>query len=62
MARGGLSIEPHVGANRDLFKQLLRESLQEVLAARTMQVLGAGRGERNAERSGGRAGYHRGAS
>ena len=45
-------VEALVGANRDLFKQLLRESLQEVLDGEMTQLLGAGPGERSAERSG----------
>jgi putative transposase len=51
-------IEALLGANRDLFKQLLRESLQEVLEAEMTGVVGAGPGERSPERSGYRAGYY----
>ena len=45
-------IEALLGQNRDLFKQLLRESLQEVLEAEMTECIGAGPGER----SGGRCG------
>ena len=51
-----VSIEALLGQDRDLFKQLLRESIQEVLEAEMTEVLGAGPGERSLERSGYRAG------
>ena len=51
-------IEALLGQNRDLFKQLLRESLQEVLEAEMTEVVGAGPGERSPERTGYRSGYY----
>lgn len=51
-------IEGLLGQNRDLFKQLLRESLHEVLEAEMTEAVGAGPGERSAGRTGYRAGYY----
>jgi putative transposase len=51
-------IEALLGQNRDLFKQLLRESLQEVLEAEMTEAVGAAPGERNPGRTGYRAGYY----
>ena len=51
-------IEALVGQDRDLFKQLLRESLQEVLEAEMTELLGAEPGQRTDARSGYRAGYY----
>src|SRR5690606_36980555 len=53
-----VSIEALLEQDRDLFKQLLRESIQEVLEAEMTEVLGAGSGERRPDRSGYRAGYY----
>ena len=53
-----IPIEALLGQNRDLFKQLLRESLQEVLEAEMTEVVGAGPSERSPERSGYRSGYY----
>jgi transposase-like protein len=50
--------EALLGQDRDLFKQLLRESLQEVLEAEMTEVIGASSGERTELRSGYRAGYY----
>lgn len=52
-----VSAEALVGQDRDLFKQLLKESLQEVLEAEMTEVIGASSGERTELRSGYRAGY-----
>jgi len=51
-------IEALLGQNRDLFKQLLRESLQEVLEAEMTEAVGAAPGERSPGRTGYRAGYY----
>jgi transposase-like protein len=53
-----VSIEALLGQDRDRFKQLLRESIQDVLEAEMTQVLGAGTAERSPNRSGYRAGYY----
>jgi len=53
-----VSIEALLGQQGDLFKRLLKESLQEVLEAEMTEVVGAGPGERTADRSGYRAGYY----
>ena len=50
--------EALLGQDRDLFKQLLKESLQEVLEAEMTEVIGASSGERTELRSGYRAGYY----
>ena len=47
-----------VGADRELLKQLVKESLQEVLEAEMTETVGAVRGERPAARLGYRAGYY----
>ncbi|HEY0878806.1 MAG TPA: IS256 family transposase [Zeimonas sp.] len=52
------SIEALLGQDRDVFKQLLRESIQEVLEAEMTEALGVGPGERSAERLGYRSGYY----
>jgi transposase-like protein len=51
-------VEALLGQDRDLFKQLLKESLQEVLEAEMTEVVGAASGERTELRSGYRAGYY----
>jgi len=51
-------VEALLGQNRDLFKQLLRESLQEVLEAEMTEAVGAAPGERSPGRTGYRAGYY----
>ena len=51
-------IEALLGQQGELFKRLLKESLQEVLEAEMTEVIGAGPGERTADRSGYRAGYY----
>ena len=51
-------VEALLGQDRDVFKQLLRESLQEVLEAEMTELLGAAPGERTEVRSGYRAGYY----
>jgi hypothetical protein len=51
------SIEALWGENADLFKRLLKESLQEVLEAEMTEVVGAAASERSTERTGYRAGY-----
>jgi len=53
-----VSAEALLGQDRDLFKQLLKESLQEVLEAEMTEVIGASSGERTELRSGYRAGYY----
>jgi putative transposase len=53
------SVEALVSGDRDLMKALLKEALQEVLAAEMTEFLGAGPGERSEERTGYRAGYYR---
>jgi len=53
-----VSIEALLGQQGELFKRLLKESLQEVLEAEMTEVVGAAPGERTAERSGYRAGYY----
>lgn len=53
-----VSIEALLGQDRDCFKQLLRESIQEVLEAEMTHLIGAGPGERSVERSGYRSGYY----
>ena len=47
-----------VGDDRELFKGLLKESLQEVLEAEMTEAVGAGPGERTADRTGYRSGYY----
>lgn len=51
-----VSIETLLGQQGQLFKRLLKESLQEVLEAEMTEVVGAGPGERTADRLGYRAG------
>ena len=51
-------IEALIGEDRELFKGLLKESLQEVLAAEMTETVGAGLGERTAVRTGYRSGYY----
>jgi transposase-like protein len=61
MTKGKTSVVPLealVGQDRDLFKQLLRESLQEVLQAEMTELLGAEPGQRTDARPGYRAGYY----
>jgi transposase-like protein len=53
-----VSIETLLGQQGELFKRLLKESLQEVLEAEMTEVVGAAPGERTADRSGYRAGYY----
>ena len=54
-------IEALIGEDRELFKGLLKESLQEVLEAEMTETVGAGLGERTAVRTGYRSGdYSRG--
>lgn len=53
-----VSTEALLGQQGELFKRLLKESLQEVLEAEMTEVVGAPPGERTAERSGYRAGYY----
>lgn len=53
-----VAVEALLGQDRDLFKQLLRESLQEVLEAEMTELLGAEPGQRTEARSGYRAGYY----
>ena len=53
-----MSLESLVLADRDSFKALLRESLQEVLEAEMTEALGAAPGERTEQRAGYRAGYY----
>jgi transposase-like protein len=53
-----VSIEALLGQRGELFKRLLKESLQEVLEAEMTEVVGAASGERTADRSGYRAGYY----
>lgn len=53
-----VAIEALLGQDRDVFKQLLRESLQEVLEAEMTELLGAEPGQRTEARSGYRAGYY----
>ena len=52
------SAEAAVCADRDLMKELVRESLQQILEGEMTDLLGAGPGERNLERLGYRAGYY----
>jgi len=52
------SLESLFVSDRDLFKELLRESLQEVLEAEMTELIGAGPCERSAERTGYRAGHY----
>lgn len=51
-------LEGLLGQQGELFKRLLKESLQEVLEAEMTEVIGAAPGERTDERSGYRAGYY----
>ena len=50
-----VSIEALLGQQGELFKRLLKESLQEVLEAEMTEVVGVAAGERTADRSGYRA-------
>jgi len=52
------SVEALLTSDRDLFKALLKESLQEILEAEMTEQIGAAPGERTAERLGYRAGYY----
>jgi transposase-like protein len=54
-----VSIEALLGQQGELFKRLLKESLQEVLEAEMTEVAGAAPGERTADRSGWRASSQR---
>ena len=51
-------IEALLGDDRELFKGLLKESLQEVLEAEMTEAVGAGPGERTTDRVGYRSGYY----
>ena len=53
-----VQIEALLGGDRELLKGLVKESLQEVLEAEMTETLGAGAGERTADRVGYRAGYY----
>lgn len=53
-----VSIEAPLGQQGELFKRLLKESVQVVLEAEMAEVIGAAPGERTSERSGYRAGYY----
>jgi transposase-like protein len=53
-----VAVEALLGQDRDVFKQLLRESLQEVLEAVMTELLGAEPAQRTEARSGYRAGYY----
>jgi transposase-like protein len=53
-----VAVEALLGQDRDVFKQLLRESLQEVLEAEMTELLGAEPAQRTEARSGYRAGYY----
>jgi transposase-like protein len=53
-----VAVEALLGQDRDVFKQLLRESLHEVLEAEMTELLGAEPGQRTEARSGYRAGYY----
>lgn len=53
-----VSVEGLLGQNRDVFKELLRESLKEALAAQMTEAIGAEPGERTPDRAGWRAGYY----
>ena len=52
------SLESLLQCDRDSFKALLRESLQEVLEAEMTEAVGAAPGERTEQRVGYRAGYY----
>ena len=45
-------IEALIGSDRVLLKELMKEALQEVLEAEMTEALGAGPGERTADRVG----------
>ena len=51
-------IEALIGSDRVLLKGLMKEALQEVLEAEMTEALGAGPGERTADRVGYRSGYY----
>ena len=51
-------IEALIGSDHELLKGLLKESLQEVLEAEMTEAVGAGPGERTADRTGCRSGYY----
>ena len=51
-------IEALVGDDRELFKGLLKKSLQEVLEAEMTEAVRAGPGERTTDRVGYRSGYY----
>jgi transposase-like protein len=53
-----VAVEALLGQDCDLFKQLLRESLHEVLEAEMTELLGAECGQRTEARLGYRAGYY----
>jgi putative transposase len=53
-----VALEALLGQQGELFKQLLKESLQEVLEAEMTDVVGAAPGERTVQRSGYRVGYY----
>jgi putative transposase len=53
-----VAIEELLSQDRDFFKSLLKESLQEVLEAEMTQAIGAEPGERSSGRLGYRAGYY----
>ena len=54
-------IEALVGEDRERLKSLLKESLQEVLEAEMTEAVGAGPGERTADRTGYRSAITAGA-
>ncbi len=53
-----VAIEALLGQDRDVLKQLLRESLQEVLEAEMTELQGAEPAQRTEARSGYRASYY----
>ena len=52
------TIEALIGSDRELLKTLVKESLHEVLEAEMTEAVGAGPGERTADRHGYRSGYY----
>ena len=51
-------VEALIGSDRGLLKDLVKEALHEVLEAEMTETVGAGPGERTADRQGYRAGYY----
>ena len=51
-------VEALIGSDRGLLKDLVKEALHEVLEAEMTETVGAGPGERIADRQGYRAGYY----